>query len=335
MTAAATEISVIIVSYEVRELLLRCLDTVLPELEGLGEVIVLDNASSDGSAAAVAERFPQVRLVESSVNVGFAAGCNTAADLAKGRYLLLLNPDTEVHPGAVEALLDLARRRPGAQLWGGRTVDPQGDLDPRSCWGLPTLWSRTCFALGLDSAFRGSLRFDPESLGSWQRDDEREVGMITGCLLMVERRFWSQLGGFDLRFFMYGEDTDLNLRARRAGARPMITPAATVTHVVGASSHRTEKMVMLLRGKATLARLHRGPLGRTYELGCLGCGVGLRALGATVAGRGGRHAGWPSVWRQRRDWWAGYPPTATSGASVRVPDREVITAKVERGVEDR
>ncbi len=307
--APPLDVSVVVVSYEVRDLLAACLDSLLPQVRGRGEVVVLDNASSDGSAALVRERYPEVVLVASPDNVGFGRGCNAAAQQARGRYLLLLNPDTVVHDGAVDALLDLAARTPEAGMWGGRTVGVDGALDPRSCWGLPTLWSRTCFALGLDSAFRGSRVFDPESLGRWQRDDEREVGMVTGCLLLVERGLWDRLGGFDPRFFMYGEDTDLALRARALGARPRVTPDATVTHVVGASSARVDKLVLLMRGKTTLARAHRRGAAQRYELAALGAGVALRAAGGRVARRG-PGAGWRGAWARRREWWAGYPDAA-------------------------
>ena len=307
-------LSVVIVSYRVPDLLLACLASLLPELVGSDEVVVVDNASGDGSAGRVRAAFPAVNVIESPVNLGFGAGCNLGVRNSTGTLVLLLNPDTVVHPGALAALRDVARRRPEAQLWGGRTVSPDGTLDPRSCWGLPTLWSRTCFALGLSAAFRGSAVFDPEALGGWARDTEREVGMLTGCLLLTTRVLWDRLGGFDERFFMYGEDTDLNLRARLRGARPMITPGATVTHVVGASSRRVDKRVLLLRGQVSLARTHRGRLGAAYEVGALRLGVAVRAAPGLLRSSSrpddeasdGPDSTWTGAWHRRSEWLTGY-----------------------------
>jgi GT2 family glycosyltransferase len=274
------------------------------------EIIVVDNASTDGSADLVAERFPTVDLVRSDTNLGFASACNRAAARANGRHLLFLNPDTRVKPGLFEALLDVAARRPEAGIYGGRTLTPDDDLDPKSCWGLPSLWSTVCFASGLSTVFRGSRLFDPESMGRWRRDTEREVGMVTGCLLMIDRELWRRLSGFDERYFMYGEDADLNLRARGLGARPVITPEAVITHVVGASAAAPARLVLIMRGKATLARRHRNRLGAGVTIGLLLAGTALRALGAAALRRsrpgGAADSPWRHAWRERATWRAGW-----------------------------
>ena len=221
----AIDISILIVTYECREAARECLASVYERATGLDyEVVVVDNASGDGTAAMVRTDFPRARLVALGENVGFATGVNLAAEAAVGEYVLLLNPDTVVHEGAVENLVSFARRHPEYGLYGGRTILPNGALDPGSCYAQPTLWSLFCFATMLTVAFKGSPIFDPELLGRWQRDSVREVGIITGCLLLAPRRVWQQLGGFDPRFFMYAEDADLALRAVRAGYRPVITP---------------------------------------------------------------------------------------------------------------
>jgi N-acetylglucosaminyl-diphospho-decaprenol L-rhamnosyltransferase len=303
-------LSIIIVSFNTKSLLGACLDSLLAAANAIRpEIIVIDNASEDGSADLVAKHFPSIVLIRSDTNLGFARACNRAAAKARGRHLLLLNPDTQVKPGLFEALLDVAARRPEAGIYGGRTLTVEGELDPKSCWGLPSLWSTACFALGLSTVFRGSRVFDPESLGRWRRDTEREVGMVTGCLLLIDRELWRRLSGFDERFFMYGEDADLNLRARQIGARPMITPRATITHVVGASAAAPARLVLIMRGKATLARRHRGRLGSAVMIGLLLTGTALRAAGATVVRRSrvsGGQAPWRRAWRERATWRAGW-----------------------------
>jgi GT2 family glycosyltransferase len=274
--------------------------------------------------------FPQVRLLALDQNLGFAAGVNRAAEDARGEYLLLLNPDTVVHAGAVANLVAFARSRPEHGIYGGRTLRPNGELDPGSCWGQPTLWSLFCFASMLTTAFKGNRLLDPESLGGWQRDSVREVGIVTGCLLLVSRVLWEDLGGFDLRFFMYGEDADLSLRVRQRGLRPAITPDSVVTHEVGvSSSSRPDKLLLLFRGKATLFRKHWPAGKRQLGLGLLLAGVGARALVSrvTASAEAGKAGAWRPIWRARRDWLAGYPPVperavALNGApAAKVPAR--------------
>jgi hypothetical protein len=280
-----------------------------PELEF--EVIVLDNASGDGTVEMIRAEFPEVRLLALDENLGFAAGVNRAAEEARGEFLVLLNPDTVVHPGAVTKLVEFAREHPEHGLYGGRTLDPDGTVNPGSCWAQPSLWSMFCFATMLSTAFKGSRVFDPEAIGGWKRDTVREVGVVTGCLLLMPLGVWRELGGFDLRFFMYGEDADLSLRARGFGLRPAITPEAVVTHEIGVSSaSRPDKLILLYRGKSTLVRKH-WPLGkRELGLALLWVGVGVRALLAGVTRRGTKAEAWAVVWRERRHWLPGYPDLA-------------------------
>jgi GT2 family glycosyltransferase len=303
-----TDVSVLVVTYECRDAARECLASIYEKTSGVEfEVVVLDNASSDGTVDMVREEFPQARLIALEQNVGFAAGVNLAAEEATGEFLLLLNPDTVVHEGAFKALVEFARAHPRHGIYGGRTLRPDGTLDPGSCWGQPTLWSLFCFATMLTTAFKGSRFFDPESLGGWQRDTVREVGIVTGCLLLAPRTVWRALDGFDLRFFMYGEDADLARRAWDAGYRPVITPDAVVTHEVGVSSaSRPDKLVLLYKGKTTLVRKNWPAGKREAGIGLLAAGVALRAAVARVSGRGGGAAAWPEVWRLRDDWLPGY-----------------------------
>ena len=134
VAAAAPVLSILVVSYNTRAMTLDCLRSVVAETRTPYELIVLDNASADGSAEAVAAEFPQARLIASPENLGFAEGNNVAAQEARGEYLLLLNPDTLVLRGSLDRLLDFARAEPGAGIWGGRTLFADGRLNPSSCW---------------------------------------------------------------------------------------------------------------------------------------------------------------------------------------------------------
>jgi N-acetylglucosaminyl-diphospho-decaprenol L-rhamnosyltransferase len=310
-------VTIVVVTYNSSEDIAACLDSALGELPDDGsEVVVLDNASSDGTAELVEQRWPQVHLVRSPENLGFARACNRAAAVSSSRFVLLLNPDAVMLPGCLAALVDVARRHPDGGLYGGRVLDEHGAVDRTSCWGRPTLWSTFCFATGLSTAFASSVRFNPEGIGSWARDVERHVDIVSGCLLLADRDAWERLGGFDERFFMYGEDFDLGIRAAAAGYRPMITPAAGITHVGGASSAAVDMEIMLYRGKVSLVgTLWQGPRRRLAELLLL-TGVAVRARLATVvrrvrgAGEGSRTAPstWSALWGRRDEWRGGWPP---------------------------
>lgn len=298
------DVAVVVVTYDSRAWVDRCLGALPRALGALGHVVVVvDNASRDGTAEHVRTHHPWVRLLPLPHNTGFAAGVNHGVAASDSEFVLLLNPDTEARPGALEALVRFAREHPGHGIYGGRTLRDDGSLEPSSCWGLPSVWSTTCFAFGLSTAFPRSRLFDPESLGPWQRDTVRTVGMVSGGLLLTPRSVWDALGGLDERYFVYGEDADLNARARAAGYRPIVTPAAEVVHAVGASSSGSAKMPLLLAGKVTYARAHFGALA-PLVLGLLRLGVAARALGARLTGRGTK---WADAWGQRGRWWGGFP----------------------------
>ncbi len=235
------------------------------------------------------------------VNVGFARACNVGVGLSRGRLVALINPDTLVTAAALEALVRFHDADPSRGIVGGRTVAPDGTLDPRSCWGAMTLWSLACYATGLSTLFRGNRVLDPESLGQWQRDSERAVDVVTGCLLLTSRLVWDELDGFDEAFFMYGEDADLCWRAWRSGYRPSVSPAAQIVHAVGASSSSTlAKQRLLMRGRAHLARKRWHGIRRRVALGLMATGVGLRSL-TSRPGSVSRE-----LWTERSDWLAGW-----------------------------
>ena len=297
-------LSILVVTYRTPALTMACLRSVYdnPPVDAF-EVLLCDNDPSDGTTDLVARTFPTVRTFPSERNLGFAAANNALAARATGEYLLLLNSDTVVHPGSLQAILDFARGHPQGGLYGGRTVRPTGELDPSSCWGRQTLWSLTCFALCFSHTFRGNRWLDPESLGSWRRDSVREVGVISGCLALIRADLWRQVGGFDERFWMYGEDQDLALRVSALGYRPLITPAAVITHVIGASSSGGMKHIFVLKAKVTLMQKHWTRGRRILGTGLLLCGCLLRRLTTSPS------SAWRRAWTEREDWMSGYDPS--------------------------
>ena len=311
----APRVSILVISYNTRRMTLDCLRSVIAETTLPFELIVVDNNSPDGSAAAIAAAYPGIRLIASPENLGFARGNNVAARKARGEYLLLLNPDTVVLEGAVDRLVAFAEANPRAGIWGGRTLGRDGRLDPMSCFADQTLWSLVCHTSGLSLALPASPVFNPEKYGGWARDAERDVDVVQGCFFLIRRELWDRLGGFDLTFVMYGEEADLCRRARALGARPRMTPEATIIHYGGASSaRRADKAALVLKARITLARRHlpawqrplalfllrMWPLSRKLGGGLIAL-LTARARGAEVA----RH--WDAVWRMRADWQRGFP----------------------------
>lgn len=308
-------LSILIVSYNTRDLTLACLDSIVRETRVPHDIIVVDNASTDGSREAIMNHPSRPNLIALGENIGFARANNIAARAATAEMLLLLNPDTEVLDGAIDKLIGFAARRPQAQVWGGRTIFADGALNLASAWGRMTPWRLVCRATGLTGLFPRQALFNGEAYGGWLRDTERRVDIVSGCFLLIERALWDKLGGFDPDFFMYGEEADLCLRAARHGANPLITPAATIVHHGSASERaREDKLVKLLAAKAMLIERHF-------------C-VGTRNLGRVL------HAAWPltrmianeirsrwsarardeeaalvwrQVWQRRDEWLDGYP----------------------------
>jgi GT2 family glycosyltransferase len=308
-------VSIIIVSYNTRDMTCACIQSAIDQGRNIDqEIVVLDNRSSDGSADAIAKQFPQVRLIRSEINFGFARGNNEAAKHARGEYVLLLNPDTVVLDRAVERLVAFAKRKPEAKMWGGRTLFGDLSLNPYSAWSYMSLWSLLSNALGFATVFAGSETFNPEAMPSWDRGSEREVDMITGCLLLMKRSFWEELGGFDEKFFMYAEETDLCFRAIQKGAKPTITPTVEIIHYGGASETvRADKLLRLYSGRALFIRKHwpwlKAASGVTLMKLHVLMRVFLYAVSATIRGRAEHRkvsAEWLQLWKSRRSWENGY-----------------------------
>jgi GT2 family glycosyltransferase len=306
------DVAVVIVAYNSADYICECVESVLSERRNVTQqVIVVDNASKDDTVERIRARFLNMQILEPGRNLGFAAGVNHGARHADAEFVLLLNPDTVIRNHAIDEIVTFARNHPGHGLYGGRTLRPDGSLEPSSCWGQPTLWSMALFGLGITTLFPKHPWLDPESLGAWKRDTVREVGVVTGCFLLAPKTVWDELGGLDERYFMYGEDVDLAMRARARGYRAVICPTAELVHEVGLSSDTpVHKTLLLYQGKASLVRTHWHGPSRWLALFFLAAGTGLRAAlsrlnGSSAASR------WQVVWRERGTWLRGYPTAAS------------------------
>ncbi len=317
-TRERPDLSVIIVSYNTCALTLRAVRSVYDQKGPALEVIVVDNASSDGSAAQLAKEWPKVRLVALPDNIGFARACNLAAGVSKGHYLLLLNPDACLLPGGLDAIMSFARRWPDAKIWGGVALNRDGDLNPLSCARRPTVWSIMSQAAGLAAIFPDRELFNPEAMPAWCRDEERHVDVIIGHFLLIGRTVWQKLDGFDPAYFMYGEDVDLCVRAILMGARPAITPTARVVHEGGASQPQAPRNAQILAGRIRYARCHLPYIQRSPAVWAIRLGVALRLVAYATFYLSANHRQHffrlRQVWRMRDLWWNGYPDVAVFGS---------------------
>jgi GT2 family glycosyltransferase len=315
------DLSIVVISYNTADMTVAALKSVFDTAGDINfELLVCDNQSRDGSAEAIEAAFPQelgkrLILIRSGGNLGFARANNVMAGQARGRWILLLNPDTIVLPNALQNLLAFAVKTPDARIWGGRTYLGDGTLDPASVWRKMSLWSLVTYTFGIQKLFPNSAVFNPEAYGGWDRLTEREVDIVTGCYLLIDADLWRALGGFDRRFFMYAEEADLCLRARALGARPRFTPTSEIIHFGGASEQvYSGKMVKLFAGKLTLAEKHLPAWQVWLARGLLAtavCGrsIALRGLGALSGRDRWRRSGqeWAAVWQRRDEWLRGYP----------------------------
>lgn len=305
-TTTAPRVSIIVVSYNTREITLACLASIYEQTQVSFELIVVDNNSTDGSAAAIAKEFPDALLFAETTNHWFAGGCNLGASQASGDYILHLNPDTVVLDGAIDRLIEFAQATPDARIWGGRTFYPDMSPDPASCWGQMSTWNLLCRASGLTGIFPKTTLFNSEAYGGWDRTTEQAVDIVSGCFLLIARPDWDALGGFDEIFLMYGEEADLCLRARNLlSAAPRITPTARIIHYGGASDNsHADKHIRLLRAKAELIKRHSPAPLRPVHL-ILHAAWPLSRKWATKFIKPARSAIWAEVWARRAEWRSG------------------------------
>ncbi len=233
----APTLSFVIVTWNVRSLVLDCLESLERHVskECLFEVIVVDNASRDGTVEAIRRRFPDVRVLANPTNRGFGAANNQGIRLARGRYIFLLNPDTVVHAGTVRQLMKVLEEEPEVGVCGPKLVYPDGRVQ-RSVRSFPTLAA----ALHRYTVFRW-LKIFRQAYRRWRCDgfdyeQPADVDQLMGAAMLFRREVLEQTGGFDERFFMYFEEVDLCYRVKQAGWRLRYVPEAVVTHFAGQSS---------------------------------------------------------------------------------------------------
>jgi N-acetylglucosaminyl-diphospho-decaprenol L-rhamnosyltransferase len=245
------DISIVIVSYNGRDHLRRCLQSLADHPSTVErEIIVVDNDSRDGSAPMVASEFPDVMLLRQPHNVGFAAGANRGAKEASGEAVVLLNPDSEIEADPFAPMLAYLRQHGDAGIVAPRLLNPDGSLQ-LSCRSFPSfsvaLFNRYSLLTRIIPGNRFSRRY---LLSDWKHDSIRDVDWVSGACLMIQRSLFEQIGLLDESYFMYIEDVDLCQRVHQAGYKVVYYPDVSVIHHIGRSSRTLPTRSILARHRS-------------------------------------------------------------------------------------
>lgn len=268
-------ISVVIVSFNAPHFLQLCLESVSAALKGIdGEVIVVDNNSSEDCASMIRVNFPEVRLIANDENLGFSRASNQGAKAAQGDYLLILNPDVILPEESLKSALTYARDHPEMGALGCRFVDGSGKLLPECKRNLPGIRAAAVKLFGLDWGYYAN-HLDERETG--------EVDVLTGAFMFLKRELFQKLGGFDERFFMFGEDIDLSYRIQCYGRKNQYLGNLTIVHFKGESSLKDVTYLKNFYGALKIfyiKHFRNNALGRVLLQGIVQTAIRLRSLEA-------------------------------------------------------
>ncbi len=234
------DLSIIIVNYNVKEFLQNLLDSLHKATQNIShEIIIVDNASDDGSVEIIEERFPSVHLIKNQKNIGFGKANNLALEKAKGKYLLLINPDTIVKENTFEKLIKFFEDTSDAGIVGCKVLNPDGTLQLPCRRGFPGPWTSFTKITGLSKLFPKSKLLARYHLTYLDENKTYEVDAISGAFMFIKRETYEKVGGFDPDFFMYGEDLDLCYRTQKAGFKVYYFHETEIIHYKGESTKRS------------------------------------------------------------------------------------------------
>ncbi len=235
------DLSIIIVNYNVREFLLNLLDSIQKATKNINtEIIVVDNNSDDNSIESVNAKFPQVITIQNKSNVGFGRANNQGLDICKGKYILLINPDTLVKENTFEEIIKFLKNNPEVGMTGCRVLNPDGTLQLACRRSFPTPWVSLTKVMGLSKLFPNNKWFAKYNLTYLDEHKSYEVDAISGSFMMLTRKCYEKVGGFDSDFFMYGEDLDLCYRVQKNGFKVYFLSETEIIHYKGESTKRSK-----------------------------------------------------------------------------------------------
>jgi hypothetical protein len=232
-------ISIVIVNYKVPQCLIEAMHSIrLAKYYDRCEVIIIDNASGDNSREIVTSQFREVQWIQLKTNIGFGKACNIGVEAARGLYLLLLNPDTVISTNTLENAVEFMESHPNAGLMGPKILNPDGTLQLSCRRSVPTPSVAFYYFAGLSYLFPKSRRFGRYHLTYMDEDETAQVDVISGSFMFMRRALFNEIGGFDKRFFMYGEDIDFCYRIVKAGHEVWYYPEIKIVHRKGKSSSK-------------------------------------------------------------------------------------------------
>jgi GT2 family glycosyltransferase len=243
-------VSALIVSYNVKDLLLQCLRAFYATADVPVEAVVVDNASKDGSAAAVADEFPQAKVLAELENLGYGRAANVGLERCQGRFVLLLSPDVILDPQSVGRMADFLLTRPDAGAVGPRILLPDGRLDPDARRSFPVPSSLFYRTVGLSRLFPKSSRFGRDNMGHVPEAEVHEMDSGTAACMMLRMTALDRVGFFDPRYFMFGEDLDLCYRLKLGGWKVFYLPTATAVHSKGSATGQSPDQMRYERHRA-------------------------------------------------------------------------------------
>jgi len=233
-------LSIIIVNYNVKEFLQNLIHSIYKAGENLKyEIIIVDNASDDGSVEFLREKFPQIKLIVNNKNLGFSKANNIGLKHASGRYILLLNPDTIVQEDTFEKMINFFETTPDAGMAGCKILNPDGTLQLACRRSFPGHWTSFCKVTGLSNLFPNSRLFARYNLTYLNENETYEVDAISGSFMMIRREAYEKVGNLDEQFFMYGEDLDWCYRMQKTGYKVYYVHNTTIIHYKGESTKRS------------------------------------------------------------------------------------------------
>jgi len=246
------DLSVVIVTFNCLPFVRLCLHSLLWKQEDRMEVIVVDNNSQDEITSVLIKEFPKVTIIANKKNVGFGTACNQGMKIARGRYFLMLNPDTFVPEDLTQRVVAFMDTHSRCGAMGVRMLDGRGHFLPESKRGLPTLFRSFCRFSGLSSLFPKSKILAGYYMGHLPADETAAVEILSGAFMVLRREAIEKVGGFDEIFFMYGEDIDLSWRIHQSGFVNYYEPNISIVHFKGESTAKDQRYVKMFYGAMEL-----------------------------------------------------------------------------------